>query len=200
MLNPDFLGALQQGPYGYTVVRQKQCAGECPTGDGDTSITGATFWLEFYRACCRRLATILRLYSGGELSCSSVSAPGRALAGRRINVRGDRNRRTALRDTADPVAEGRRSPNSIHELGVYSGEYAPDFIAFDKFERDCFSPTRFRSTMATGMLRWLYLTGDGQTGDESAADARHAVANPVAAIHACCAEERASVKPAPRTS
>ncbi|MGQ7572551.1 hypothetical protein ACTGUL_10680, partial [Streptococcus suis] len=23
VLNPDFLGALQQGPYGYTVVRQK---------------------------------------------------------------------------------------------------------------------------------------------------------------------------------
>ena len=48
VLNPDFLGALQQEPYGYTVVRQKkQCAGECPTGGGDTSITGDG-WL--YRA------------------------------------------------------------------------------------------------------------------------------------------------------
>ncbi|EDW8156879.1 hypothetical protein FHP40_003225 [Salmonella enterica subsp. enterica serovar Hartford] len=45
-----------------------------------------------------------------------------------------------LRDTADPVAEGQAIAGFIHELGVYSGEYAPDFIAFDKFERDCFSP------------------------------------------------------------
>ncbi len=38
------------------------------------------------------------------------------------------------------TAQGTAIANFINELGVYSGEYAPDFIAFDKFERDCFSP------------------------------------------------------------
>lgn len=45
-----------------------------------------------------------------------------------------------LREAADPVAEGQAIAGFIHELGVYSGKYPPDFIAFDKFERDCFSP------------------------------------------------------------
>lgn len=81
-----------------------------------------------------------------------------------------------LRDTADPVAEGQAIAGFIHELGVYSGEYAPDFIAFDKFERDCFSPDAL-AHYGWNATCWLNY-GDGQTGDESAADARHAVANP----------------------
>jgi hypothetical protein len=45
-----------------------------------------------------------------------------------------------LREGADPQGQGKQIAAFINELGVYSGNYAPDFIAFDKFERDCFSP------------------------------------------------------------
>ncbi len=47
------------------------------------------------------------------------------------------------------------------------------FIAFDKFERDCFGPDAL-AHYGWNATCWLNY-GDGQTGDESAADARHAV-------------------------
>lgn len=48
VLNPDFLrGATARTVWLYRSTAKKQCAGECPTGGGDTSITGDG-WL--YRA------------------------------------------------------------------------------------------------------------------------------------------------------
>ena len=64
-------------------------------------------------------------------------APDVALADQRL---GDGNGRLGTQANAVILWRGTAIASFINELGVYSGEYAPDFIAFDKFERDCFSP------------------------------------------------------------
>ncbi len=40
----------------------------------------------------------------------------------------------------DPVSEGIEVANFMNDLELYTGAWKPDFIAFDRYERDCFGP------------------------------------------------------------
>ncbi|EDP8644170.1 chitinase [Salmonella bongori] len=154
VLNPDFLGAIQQEPYGYTAVRQKnsvqvnvQLAAairELPAMPGLIVPSLPPFSDDLY-GYIQAVNYLVRQF-----------APDVAF-GWQTNVWATGTADWVLRDTADPVAEGQAIAEFIHELGVYSGEYAPDFIAFDKFERDCFSPDALAhySWNATCWLNYL---------------------------------------------
>lgn len=155
VLNPDFLGAIQQGPYSYTAVRQKnsvqvnsQLAAAIralPAIPGFTAPTLPTFSDDLY-GYIQAVNYLVRQF-----------APDVAF-GWQTNVWATGTADWVLRDSADPVAEGQAIAGFIQELGVYSGKYAPDFIAFDKFERDCFSPDAL-AHYAWNATCWLnYLT------------------------------------------
>lgn len=137
VLNPDFLGAMQQEPYGYTAVRQ---ANSMPVNAQ-------------LAAAARDLQSVL-MFSAPQLPTFSDDIYGYIQAinfivhcfapdvafGWQTNVWATGTADWLLRDSADPQAQGAQIATFINELGVYSGKYAPDFIVFDKFERDCFSP------------------------------------------------------------
>lgn len=137
VLNPDFLGAIQQEPYGYTAVRKAnsvqvnvQLAAaihDLPALAGFSAPLLPTFTNDLY-GYVQAINYIVRHF-----------APDVAF-GWQTNVWATGTADWVLRANADPVAQGAAIASFINELGVYSGEYAPDFIAFDKFERDCFSP------------------------------------------------------------
>lgn len=137
VLNPDFLGAIQQEPYGYTAVRKANSVqvnvqlaaaiNALPALPGFSAPLLPTFSNDLY-GYVRAINYIVRQF-----------APDVAF-GWQTNVWATGTADWVLRANADPVAQGTAIASFINELGVYSGEYAPDFIAFDKFERDCFSP------------------------------------------------------------
>ncbi|ELI9453243.1 chitinase [Salmonella enterica] len=137
VLNPDFLGALQQGPYGYTVVRQKNSVPV--NAQLAAAIQALPAMAGFIAPSLPTFSDDLYGYIQAVNYLVRQFAPDVAF-GWQTNVWATGTADWVLRDTADPVAEGQVIAGFIHELGVYSGEYAPDFIAFDKFERDCFSP------------------------------------------------------------
>ncbi len=119
-------------------------------------------WLVLSRLRCRRLATIL-----AAAVCAVnylVRRLPHALAGRRMSATGTAD--WVLRDTADPVVEGAGAiAGFIHELGVYSGEYAPDLLRLINL-RDCFSPDALSPTMVAGMRHAGLITAMVKTGDE----------------------------------
>jgi hypothetical protein len=137
VLNPDFLGAMQQEPYGYTGVRQANSVdvnvqlaaaiNALPELPGMSSPTLPVFSNDLY-GYVQAINYIVRQF-----------APDVAF-GWQTNVWATGTADWLLKADADPVAHGAAIASFIDELGVYSGDYAPDFIAFDKFERDCFSP------------------------------------------------------------
>lgn len=137
VLNPDFLGAIQQEPYGYTAVRKANSVqvnvqlaaaiNALPALPGFSAPLLPTFSNDLY-GYVQAINYIVRQF-----------APDVAF-GWQTNVWATGTADWVLRANADPVAQGTAIASFINELGVYSGEYAPDFIAFDKFERDCFSP------------------------------------------------------------
>ena len=137
VLNPDFLGAMQQEPYGYAAVRQANsmqvnvqlaaAINALPALPGFSAPVLPTFSNDLY-GYVQAINYLVRQF-----------APDVAF-GWQTNVWATGTADWVLRPNADPAAQGTAIANFINELGVYSGEYAPDFIAFDKFERDCFSP------------------------------------------------------------
>ncbi|WP_082422550.1 T9SS type A sorting domain-containing protein [Aquimarina longa] len=45
----------------------------------------------------------------------------------------------------DPVSEAIEVADFMNELELYTGDWKPDFIAFDRYERDCFGPVSINS-------------------------------------------------------
>ncbi len=137
VLNPDFLGAMQQEPYGYTAVRKANSVpvnvqlaaaiNALPALPGFSAPTLPTFSNDLY-GYVQAVNYIVRQF-----------APDVAF-GWQTNVWATGTADWLLRANAAPLEQGAAIAEFINELGVYSGDYAPDFIAFDKFERDCFSP------------------------------------------------------------
>lgn len=137
VLNPDFLGAMQQEPYGYTAVRKANSV------QVNVQLAAAINALPvipgFYTPVLPEFSNDLYGYIQAINYIVRQFAPDVAF-GWQTNVWATGTADWVLRANADPVAQGTEIAKFINELGVYSGEYAPDFIAFDKFERDCFSP------------------------------------------------------------
>ncbi len=137
VLNPDFLGAMQQEPYGYTGVRQANSVevnvqlaaaiNALPELPGMSYPVLPVFSNDLY-GYIQAINYIVRQF-----------APDIAF-GWQTNVWATGTADWLLKADADPAAHGAAIAAFIEELGVYRGDYAPDFIAFDKFERDCFSP------------------------------------------------------------
>lgn len=137
VLNPDFLGAMQQEPYGYTGVRQANSVevnvqlaaaiNALPELPGMSYPVLPVFSNDLY-GYIQAINYIVRQF-----------APDIAF-GWQTNVWATGTADWLLKTDADPAAHGAAIAAFIEELGVYRGDYAPDFIAFDKFERDCFSP------------------------------------------------------------
>ncbi len=137
VLNPDFLGAMQQEPYGYTALRKANSVqvnvqlaaaiNALPAIPGFSAPALPTFSNDLY-GYVQAINYIVRQF-----------APDIAF-GWQTNVWATGTADWLLRANAAPVEQGAAIAEFINELGVYSGDYAPDFIAFDKFERDCFSP------------------------------------------------------------
>ncbi|MBA7931906.1 chitinase [Klebsiella sp. RHBSTW-00215] len=137
VLNPDFLGAMQQEPYGYTAVRK---ANSVPVNVQLAAAINALPSLPGFSApLLPEFSNDLYGYVQAINYLVRQFAPDVAF-GWQTNVWATGTADWVLRANADPVAQGTEIAKFINELGVYSGEYAPDFIAFDKFERDCFSP------------------------------------------------------------
>ncbi|MGG7992874.1 procyclic acidic repetitive family protein [Klebsiella aerogenes] len=137
VLNPDFLGAMQQEPYGYTALRKANSVqvnvqlaaaiNALPSMPGFSAPTLPTFSNDLY-GYVQAINYIVRQF-----------APDIAF-GWQTNVWATGTADWLLRVNAAPREQGAAIADFINELGVYGGDYAPDFIAFDKFERDCFSP------------------------------------------------------------
>lgn len=136
VLNPDLLGAMQQEPYGYTAVRQANsmqvnvqlaaAVNALPAIPGFIAPQLPTFSNDIY-GYVQAINYIVRHF-----------APDVAF-GWQTNVWATGTADWVLKANANPASIGAAMAAFINELGVYRGEYAPDFIAFDKFERDCFS-------------------------------------------------------------
>ncbi len=45
----------------------------------------------------------------------------------------------------DPVSEGIEVADFMNSLELYTGDWKPDFIAFDRYERDCFGPAAIQN-------------------------------------------------------
>lgn len=137
VLNPDFLGAMQQEPYGYLAVRQANsiavnaqlaaALNALPALPGFCKPTLPTFTNDLY-GYVQAINYLVRQF-----------APDVAF-GWQTNVWATGTADWVLKKEANPQAQGEAIAAFINELGLYQGAYAPDFIAFDKFERDCFSP------------------------------------------------------------
>ncbi|MGR7483154.1 chitinase [Klebsiella aerogenes] len=137
VLNPDFLGAMQQEPYGYTALRKANSVqvnvqlaaaiNALPSMPGFCAPTLPTFSNDLY-GYVQAINYIVRQF-----------APDIAF-GWQTNVWATGTADWLLRANAAPREQGAAIADFINELGVYGGDYSPDFIAFDKFERDCFSP------------------------------------------------------------
>ena len=137
VLNPDFLGAMQQEPYGYTALRKANSVqvnvqlaaaiNALPSMPGFSAPTLPTFSNDLY-GYVQAINYIVRQF-----------APDIAF-GWQTNVWATGTADWLLRANAAPREQGAAIADFINELGVYGGDYAPDFIVFDKFERDCFSP------------------------------------------------------------
>ncbi|WP_323080358.1 chitinase [Klebsiella quasipneumoniae] len=137
VLNPDFLGAMQQEPYGYAALRKANSVqvnvqlaaaiDALPALPGFVAPTLPTFSNDLY-GYVQAINYIVRQF-----------APDVAF-GWQTNVWATGTADWVLRANAAPHEQGAAIAEFINELGVYRGDYAPDFIAFDKFERDCFSP------------------------------------------------------------
>lgn len=137
VLNPDFLGAMQQEPYGYEVVRQansvqvnrllKQAVQDLAPLLKFSAPTLPTFRDDLY-GYVQAINFIVRHFA--------PDVP----FGWQTNVWATGTADWVLRENVDARAHADAVVNFIDELGVYRGEAVPDFIVFDKFERDCFSP------------------------------------------------------------
>lgn len=58
----------------------------------------------------------------------------------------------------DPVSEAIEVADFMNSLELYTGDWKPDFIAFDRYERDCFGPAAIQN-YAWGAKHWdMYLT------------------------------------------
>lgn len=137
VLNPDFLGAMQQEPYGYTAVRQ---ANSMPVNAQlAVAVHDLTSVLTFSAPSLPAFSDDIYGYLQAVNFIVHRFAPDVAF-GWQTNVWATGTADWLLRDNANPQAQGEQISAFINELGVYQGQYAPDFIVFDKFERDCFSP------------------------------------------------------------
>lgn len=137
VLNPDFLGAIEQEPYGYTVVRQKNSVQV--NAQLAAAVRELAPLLGFEPPALPVFSDDLYGYVQAINYLVHHFAPDVAF-GWQTNVWATGSADWVLRDSVDPQAQGNQIADFIEELGVYRGHYAPDFIAFDKFERDCFSP------------------------------------------------------------
>lgn len=137
VLNPDFLGAMQQEPYGYTAVRQKNSVPV--NAQLAVAVKALAPVLKYSAPALPTFSDDLYGYIQAINYLVHQFAPDVAF-GWQTNVWSTGTADWVLREGADPQAQGKQIADFINELGVYSGNYAPDFIAFDKFERDCFSP------------------------------------------------------------
>lgn len=168
VLNPDFLGAMQQEPYGYTAVRQKNSM--------QVNIQLAEAVNELAELL-NYAVPVLPAFSDdlyGYLQAINYIvhqfAPDVAF-GWQTNVWATGTADWLLRDNANPVEQGKQIAAFINELGVYRGQYAPDFIVFDKFERDCFSPDALAhySWNARGWFNYLNMVKETASGLNSPA-------------------------------
>ncbi|WP_106793193.1 T9SS type A sorting domain-containing protein [Aquimarina sp. Aq78] len=58
----------------------------------------------------------------------------------------------------DPVSEAIEVADFMNSLELYTGEWKPDFIAFDRYERDCFGPAAIQNYAWTAKHWDMYLT------------------------------------------
>lgn len=103
VLNPDFLGALQQGPYGYTVVRQKNSVPV--NAQLATAIQALLAMAGFIAPSLPTFSDDLYGYIQAVNYLVRQFAPDVAF-GWQTNVWATGTADWVLRDTADPVAEG----------------------------------------------------------------------------------------------
>lgn len=137
IMNPDFLGAMQQEPYGYTAVRQKNSMQV--NQQLAEAVKAQAGVLHYSAPTLPMFSNDLYGYLQAVNFVKHHFAPDVPF-GWQTNVWATGTADWLLRDNADPSAQAQQIVAFIDELGVYKGEYAPDFIVFDKFERDCFSP------------------------------------------------------------
>ncbi|WP_084050388.1 T9SS type A sorting domain-containing protein [Aquimarina macrocephali] len=57
----------------------------------------------------------------------------------------------------DPVSEAIEVADFMNSLELYTGEWKPDFIAFDRYERDCFGPAAIQNYAWTAKHWDMYL-------------------------------------------
>ena len=137
VLNPDFLGAMQQEPYGYQALRQKN---SIPVNAQlAEAVKALAPVLHYSIPALPVLSNDLYGYIQAINYIVHQFAPDVAF-GWQTNVWSTGTADWVLRENADPQDQGKQIASFINEIGVYNGNYIPDFIAFDKFERDCFSP------------------------------------------------------------
>lgn len=137
VMNPDFLGAMQQEPYGYTAVRAKNSMQV--NQQLAAAVHALAGGLHYSVPALPLFSDDLYGYLQAVNFVKHHFAPDVPF-GWQTNVWATGTADWLLRDNADPSAQAQQIVAFIDELGVYQGEYAPDFIVFDKFERDCFSP------------------------------------------------------------
>lgn len=137
VLNPDFLGAMQQEPHGYTVVR---ALGSVKVNSQlQIAVRDLQPLLKFNMPLLPTFSDDLYGYLQAINFIVRHFAPDVPF-GWQTNVWATGTADWVLRENVDARAHAGAVVDFIDELRVYQGQYAPDFIVFDKFERDCFSP------------------------------------------------------------
>ena len=137
VLNPDFLGAMEQEPSVYAALRKANSV------QVNTLLKKAVSDLQpilkYISPALPHFDDSLYGYLQAINYIVHTFAPDVAF-GWQTNVWATGGADWLLQDDVDPGEYADQVVAYLDELGVYEGAYAPDFIVFDKFERDCFSP------------------------------------------------------------
>ncbi|TPG60806.1 chitinase [Ewingella americana] len=156
VLNPDFLGAMQQEPSGYQALRKANSVQV--NSLLQKAVSDLKPILNYTTPVLPHFDDSLYGYLQAINYIVHTFAPDVAF-GWQTNVWATGGADWVLRDNVDSRDYADQVVTYLDELGVYQGAYVPDFIVFDKFERDCFSPDALAhyGWNATSWLNYLKL-------------------------------------------
>jgi len=142
IVNPDFLGACEQADFGPAYAMPVRV----PLQQA----------LEHWSITAVIPAAITENIAGYVLAVNWLTrmvAPS-VTFGWQINLWGVGYSEWIYQDDVDPAQMARQTADYVASLGVYSGPYAPDFLAIDRYEADDFTQRAYANGYCYGPREW----------------------------------------------
>lgn len=142
IVNPDFLGACQQGNYGPTYAMPVRAPLQTA--------------LDHWSISAVIPSDITDTIAGYVLAVNWLTrtvAPA-VTFGWQINLWGVGYSEWIYQDDIDPAQMAQQTADYVVDLGVYSGPYTPDFLAIDRYEADDFTQRAYVNGYCYGPREW----------------------------------------------